>query len=139
MNVEEFRRLAEAWGGDIERWPEQTPAAARQYAVTTEGEGILREAWALDGLLVAADPVSEERAVKATFGVLQRIAAEGPSQIWIQALVPNWRVASASLACSIVIGALLAAALPYRVASHQREAAQMLSMIIDNSSASALW
>ena len=43
MTLDQFRRLAETWGGDIERWPAATRDAARQFAATLEGERVLDE------------------------------------------------------------------------------------------------
>jgi hypothetical protein len=143
MNAEEFRRLAETWGGDIERWPNDTQTAARRFALTVEGAEVLRQAQDLDGLLggVLARPnaISEDRVATATFQVIQRIAAEEPRKSWPAAYLPDWRLATASLACSVLLGAILAMSLPYGEATGQKEAAAMLSTILDGGSTVMTW
>ncbi|MBB3612612.1 hypothetical protein [Rhizobium sp. BK602] len=53
MGAEHFARLAQAYGGAIDRWPEQDRASAREFARTPEGMSVLAAAADLDRLLDA--------------------------------------------------------------------------------------
>jgi len=53
MDPNRFRDLADAYGGDLERWPAAERAAAATLAQTAEAEAILTEAAALDAALNA--------------------------------------------------------------------------------------
>ena len=75
MTLEEFRRFADTWGGDIERWPHSCRNEAKQCAATEEGGAILHEARRLDALLATAPVVTSERTSRAVFAVAQQIAA----------------------------------------------------------------
>ena len=116
MRLDQFRQLAETWGGDIDRWPADTQEAARKFAAGAEGGRILAEASDLDRLLAIAPDVDERRAERASFAVLQKLAAttEPRPLSWFRralrwpALVP-----AASLACSVGVGMWLAGAIPY--------------------------
>ena len=54
MTLEEFRRFADTWGGDIERWPHSCRNEAKQCAATEDGGAILHDARRLDALLATA-------------------------------------------------------------------------------------
>lgn len=115
MTLDQFRRLAETWGGDVERWPASTRDAARQLAATLEGERVLDEQARLDRLFAAAPEIEADRAERSGYVVLQRIAAIQPrsSQPWHRFLLSRALVPAASLACSVLVGAWLAGAAPY--------------------------
>lgn len=51
MSAERFAELAEAYGGDIGRWPQGERAAARDCARSAEAAGMLERAADLDALL----------------------------------------------------------------------------------------
>ncbi|NTF45152.1 hypothetical protein A6U86_10670 [Rhizobium sp. AC27/96] len=51
MSAERFAELADAYGGDIGRWPQPERAAAREYAENSDLDGALRRAADLDALL----------------------------------------------------------------------------------------
>ena len=135
MTREQFRQLADAWGGDVDRWPPQWQADAHAFARTAAGTDILDDQRRLDRLLAAAPPISDERSDRAAFAVLQRIAGTGRAAPWYRRVLRQAAfLPAASLACSAVIGLWLAGALPY----HQQEAASVVSMVLD-SSADPFW
>lgn len=73
MTLEEFASLAEAWGGDIARWPGDRRIAARRLLVASpEARRALAEAAALDRLLAIPDAAS---AMPADAALVDRIVA----------------------------------------------------------------
>lgn len=72
LTIERFRALADAYGGDVARWPDDCREAAFRFAATAEGAAILDGASELDAQLgtwrVPAPP----------FDLSTRIAAGGP-------------------------------------------------------------
>jgi hypothetical protein len=136
MTLDQFRKLAEIWGGDIDRWPAAMQAAARDMAVGDEAGRILAEQLRLDRLFSVAPDVSDERAGRIGFAVLQRLAMADRDPPWFRRLLrPASFVPAASLACSAMVGLWLAGELPYL---QQQEALSVVSMVFD-SSAVALW
>jgi hypothetical protein len=142
MTLEEFRRLTDAWGGDIGRWPAPRQVEARRLAATEEGVSILAHGRRLDVLLAKAPDVTPERAGRVAIAVIQRIAAEDEGGLRRMAwLLPNWRPPSwlmpaAGVACSALIGISLATTVPYRQSD---ESTAVLSAILDTSSMAASW
>ncbi|MGT2436881.1 hypothetical protein ACU4GH_14525 [Bradyrhizobium betae] len=113
MTLDQFRRLAETWGGDVERWPAATHDAARRFAATSEGERILAEQARLDRLFSAAPDIEAGRAERSSFLVLQRLAnVQQRRPLWHRFLFPRGLVPAASLACSVLVGVWLAGAIP---------------------------
>ncbi|MFJ6326003.1 MULTISPECIES: hypothetical protein [unclassified Rhizobium] len=51
MSSERFAELADAYGGDISRWPQEERAAAREYAAQNSAYDVLDHAADLDALL----------------------------------------------------------------------------------------
>ena len=137
MTREEFRRLADAWGGDVERWPALRQVEARRYAATEEGGSILAGASRLDALLATAPNVSSERAGRAALAVVQRIAAKGQGAsrqcAW---RMPNWLMPAAGVACSALLGLSLATVVPY---GQSDEPTTVLGAILDAGSMAASW
>jgi hypothetical protein len=147
MTLEEFRRLADTWGGDIERWPAPRRVEAGQCAATEEGASILAGAQRLDALLAKPSDIAPERAARAAFAVVQRIAAEGEAGSrqgashqgsshqgsWI---LSNWWMPAASVAGSALIGISLATMMPY---GGSDEPTIVLSAILDSGSMAASW
>ncbi|MGY3032197.1 hypothetical protein ACVIIV_001367 [Bradyrhizobium sp. USDA 4354] len=116
MTPDQFRQLAETWGGDVERWPAATREAARRFAASAEGAAVLDEQGRLDRLLAVAPEIETARADRSSLLVLQRLAAV-PQQhrlAWYHRLL-RWPalVPAASLACSAMVGVWLAGAMPY--------------------------
>ena len=135
MTLDQFRQLAETWGGDIDRWPTATQDAARDIAANGEGARIQKEQLRLDRLFAIAPDVSDQRAGRLGFAVLQRLAKGDRDLPWFSRL---WRPASlfpaASLAGSAMVGLWLAGALPY----HQQGTLSVVSMVFDSSTVT-LW
>ena len=116
MTPEQFRQLAETWGGDVERWPAPTREAARRIAATAEGAAVLDQQSRFDRLLAVAPEIETARADRSSFLVLQRLSAM-PQQhrpAWYRRLL-RWPelVPAASLACSAIVGVWLAGTIPY--------------------------
>ena len=64
MNIERLTRLAQAWGGDLRRWPDGEGDAARALAATDPAAGrVLDDAAALDAALDAAPRAVVSRAL----------------------------------------------------------------------------
>jgi hypothetical protein len=136
MTLDQFRKLAEIWGGNIDRWPAAMQAAARDMAVGGEAGRILAEQLRLDRLLSVAPDVSDDRAGRIGFAVLQRLAMADRHAPWFRRLLrPASYVSAAGFACSAMVGLWLAGALPYH---QQEEALSVVSMVFD-SSAVTLW
>ncbi|MDO9062595.1 MAG: hypothetical protein Q7U92_26720 [Bradyrhizobium sp.] len=136
MTLDQFRKLAEIWGGDIDRWPAAMQDAARAMAGGGETSRILAEQLRLDRLLSAAPDVTDDRAGRIGFAVLQRLATPDRDPPWFRRLLrPASFVPAASLACSAMMGLWLAGALPYH---QQDQALSVVSMVFD-SSAVTLW
>ena len=112
MTLDQFRMLAETWGGDIARWPPATREAARLVAAGEEGRRMLAaQAW-LDQALAKAPAIAPDRAARASLAVLQRLAAE-PRLPWYRRwLRPAPLVPAASLACSAALGLWLGGVMP---------------------------
>ena len=137
MTVEDFRRLAETWGGDLERWPHETQAAARNLASTPEGMAILGRARQLDALMAAPPDVPPERVRRAVHAVVLLVAAdaERASRTRWSLDFSGWFVPAVSVACSALIGISLAMALP----SGDAQEPVVLGMILDSGSIAVDW
>jgi len=83
MTLEQFRQLAETWGGDIDRWPAASQDAAREIAAGEQAGRILDEQLRLDRLFSLAPKMDEGRAGRAGFAVLQRMAG-----LWLAGALP---------------------------------------------------
>jgi hypothetical protein len=135
MTLEQFRKLAETWGGDLGRWPPAEQNAARALAETPQGTAILERARRLDALMAAPLDVSPERVRRAVHAVVLQVAAEaerGTRRRWD---FPGWFVPAMSVACSALIGISLAMALP----SGEAQEPMVLGMILDSGSMAADW
>lgn len=138
MTHEEFHRLAETWGGDIDRWPPGSHDAARRMAETREGSAIIANARALDALLAVRPKVAPERAAGVAFAVVQRIAGSDQATSGMRRWgfdVPNWLLPAASMACSVLIGISMAMLL----SPGSEPDTIILSMILDSGSMAAGW
>lgn len=133
MTLEEFRDLAETWGGDIERWPEERRAAAQDLAETAEASLILARARELDVILARRPAVSSDRAHRAAQAVTRRLAEVSVRQrpSWWDFGSARWLAPAAGLACSVLLGVSLALALPYDEPADQ---GMVLGMIMDATS-----
>jgi hypothetical protein len=136
MTLDEFRRLAETWGGDIARWPAATRRAAQAVAATEQGAAILRTASEFDALLAAPPEVAPARSGRAALAALQRIAADEARPPWYRRLLqPASLLPAGSLACSALVGLWLAVALPY----HPSQQALAAVDAVFDASAVTLW
>jgi len=137
MTLEDFRRLADTWGGDIERWPEAERAAARRLAASPQTAEFLKSAARLDALVAERPQVSRERARRAAHAVTMRVAAEGHRQDKARRRwdFSSWFVPAVSVTCSALIGISLAVAFP----SGDAQEPVVLSMILDSGSMAAGW
>jgi hypothetical protein len=110
MTPERFEALAEAWGGDVSRWPEdeREAAAAWMAAEPARAGAILARAAELDAALAAYAPM------RASLGLADRIAggAPKPRARWVGWLLPAGMGAGLAAACAagMVLGAQLSAA-----------------------------
>lgn len=109
MNAERFSALAEAYGGDLDRWPadEQRAARAHLAASPVEAERVLAEAVLFDHVLdMASDPVVS--------GVLRETVLKGApmrrdrpwrsSRAWLSGVA-----LAAACAAGVIFGAHLSA------------------------------
>ncbi len=113
MNPTRFQTLAEAFGGDIARWPEPEQPAARLFA-RSEPEtaaALLAEAASLDALLARSPNPSPSPRLRAS------VIASAPRPR-NRAAVRRW--AGASLAAASVAGVLAGLAAAPIAASHVR-------------------
>jgi hypothetical protein len=133
MTLQEFTRYAEAFGGDIARWPERVRADAMQLAASPEGASILAREGALDAVLRdSVREVGQARVDQAIHRVVTRLAAERPrprlTNTW-----SRWLLPAAGLACAVGIGALAATIGPL-ADSGAEDAPSVLTMILDMTS-----
>ena len=132
MTLEQFRQLAETWGGDIDRWPTASQDAAREMAAGEQAGRILDEQLRLDRLFSLAPKMDEGRAGRAGFAVLQRMAEADRKLRWFRrGFRPSSLLPATSLLCSALAGLWLAGALPYR--HHPPDALSVVSMVFDSS------
>jgi hypothetical protein len=133
MRLDEFRRLAEARGGDLARWPDHLREEAAAVARTREGAAILAEADAFDRLLNDAAPhVADARIERAIHGVVTRLAQPQPVRGGgLSGLFAAWLYPAAGFACAALIGALIGFADPIGIDQDDDDVRTMISMIID--------
>ncbi len=111
MTPERFAALAEAYGADINRWPDADRGAARVLAATdAESQATLRAAELLDRALLAAPTYAASR------DLFDRVVAEAPRQAkrtrmmrWLSAIGLGAALATAG-ASGIAVGAAFAPA-----------------------------
>jgi hypothetical protein len=114
MTTERFEALAEAYGGDVARWPEAEREAAAQLmaAEPVRVRGILARADDLDAALAAFS------APRAASGLVNRIVAAAPRPRspgpWARWLVPAGMGAGLAAACAagVVMGIRLSSPSP---------------------------
>lgn len=96
MDIERFKTLADAWGGDVARWPAADQAEARLLAERSEAaRAALADAARLDMLLNAAASPALSPALA------DRVAALAPRP----AAAPRWAAMAAALALTAGLGA----------------------------------
>ena len=144
MTLDEFRALADAWGGDLDRWPDRLRAAAATLAKTNEAQEILAEAQRIDALIMTAQPrSSEQRAAAAMFAVAAKIdaqrsdasrAADRGSAFGL----PWWAAAAASIAVGAMVGGWLGFEKPLHT-WRGREHQTVLTMILNEEPVDPGW
>ena len=139
MTIDEFKTLAEAWGGDIARWPPHLRAAAQALAQTPIGRTALDEAQRLDRLIAGATPeIAAERINRALFNVATAIAAadQPPPR---SRVARWWLVPAASFACAAVVGISLGIMHPLSSLRGSADAASVMSIILGDDSIETGW
>lgn len=136
MTLDEFTRLADAWGGEVERWPEATRLAAQSLASTPEGAAILKAACELDETIARLAPdIGDERVGRAMFAVINTIAAPAPAippaRRWFGSSGLAWLVPATGFACAAFLGVSLAARLPVDLTHRPADAAALMAVLID--------
>jgi hypothetical protein len=138
MTIDEFKTLAEAWGGDIARWPPHLREDAQALAQTPIGRSALDEAQRLDRLIAAATPeIGAERINRALFNVATAIAA---TDLPPRSRVARWwLVPAASFAGAAVVGISLGVMDPLSSLRHSADATSVLSIILGDDSIETSW
>lgn len=142
MTLDEFTVLTQTWGGDLSRWPPAKRAQAAALAATPPAQAILAEAARLDRRIESLAPhVSDERAARAMFAVVNAIAEAQPARrrpargrAWLAWLVPATSVAGAA-----VIGLSLATSVPVDLMRRPADAGMLMSVLIDTVSQDQDW
>jgi hypothetical protein len=134
MTINEFIRLAQIWGGDIARWPDDARAEAEILAKSAHAQAILAEARALDrGIDSLAPEISPTRVDRAIYGVVNAIAmpTRPPtrSATWLRWLVPT-----TSLACAALIGVSLAVSHPVELVRRPADPGMIFTLLLDSAS-----
>ena len=139
MTIDEFRKFAETWGGDIARWPAQLRPDAEALAGTPAATAVLEAARRLDRSIAGAAPaIDADRINRALLNVATAIAAQGqapprsPIARW-------WLLPAASFACAVVVGVSLGMSLPLSSLRRPAEPASVLSMLFDGDSIETSW
>lgn len=135
-DIEAFRRLAETWGGDLERWPQALRGWAEEMAQDADAAEILAEARRFDARMKAHPAVSEARAASVAGRVMGRVAQDriGGAGAWWSPLAraffaPNGAPSFAAYACillGVIAGAALGAAAPIGGGAGEQELAMQL-------------
>lgn len=113
MNIERFQYLAEAFGGDLSRWPaDQQNAAAALLRTSPAARRALDEALALDALLNKAtrddDPGRVDRMAAAIAAKLSDRPAPGPAPVAaLKIPAPRW---AAGFLCAMALAGVLTGA-----------------------------
>ncbi len=106
MTENEFRNLAEAWGGDLDRWPRDRQGDARRLLQRSdEARQVLADAAALDALIasvapVTLDPATLDKVMALPRGVRQERKASGGWRFDFSMVLPRF----AGLAAAAVLG-----------------------------------
>lgn len=95
MDMKRFEALADSWGGNISRWPEEVrPEAAAFLAAEPSAAACLREAAQLDAILAGEMPVAASDLLE------RRILRSFPKP----AFDADWRRPAVAAAAALVIG-----------------------------------
>jgi|OM-RGC.v1.025546906 hypothetical protein len=102
MEEARFKTLAEAYGGDIARWPDADQASARafQAAHPERAEAVLHDALVLDRALAGAGPVDTPSCLEGA--ILAQTAQE---KAGLAPAPPPWAALAAAVALTVGLGA----------------------------------
>jgi hypothetical protein len=144
MTIDEFRQLAQTWGGDIARWPSHRRTEAEAIARMPAEAAILEEERRLDRLIAASAPeIATDRIDRAVFGVALAIAADGARPPAPRLARPRlarwWLVPAAGMACAAIVGVSLGVTYPLSSLRPAAEATNVLSVILDGDSLEPNW
>jgi hypothetical protein len=109
LSLERFFALADAYGGDLSRWPEADRAMARDLATASpDAQARLAEGRALDGALDLFQAAAPSAALRL------RILAQAPKPRAISARAKlvrrlSWLGAAGALTCGVLAGATVVA------------------------------
>jgi hypothetical protein len=136
MTLDEFKALAETWGGDIARWPERTRGEAGTLAQTPVAHEVLEEARRLDRLIAGAAPdIDDDRVNRAMFHVATTLAAApvpAPARSrFTRVPLTRWLAPAASFACAAIVGASLAFVHPLTPGRPPANAGSVLTLLLD--------
>jgi hypothetical protein len=137
MTLDEFKALAEIWGGNIARWPEHLRPVAETLAGASEAAAILEDVGELDQLIAAAKPqVSTDRVDRTMFNVVTTIAGRSHRRALGGILSPHrWFIPAASIVCAAILGISLGIVKPLKTSTHRG----VLTMVLDAGSFDADW
>ena len=132
MTPDEFTRMADTWGGDIARWPEQSRDAAEHFLRThPDAASILDRAEEFDRLVAGSAPaVSETRAATVTHAVVSQLAAGAPGRA-SRPILLRWLAPAMSFACAAGLGIYLGFAYPVLSGPGNSIAGKALVMILE--------
>lgn len=102
MNLDRFKTLADSFGGDLARWPDDERAAAEAF-LTEHGQitrDILQEALRLDELLKTAEAPGPSDAL---FNAIMASAPTPAQDSWKQR--PRWAAMAAAICLTVGLGA----------------------------------
>ncbi|MBC8051402.1 MAG: hypothetical protein H7X92_14830 [Chitinophagales bacterium] len=135
MTPKEFQRLAETWGGAIDRWPTSKQEAAMRLAATPKAAALLAEVRILDALLEDTHKVAPKRLRGASYAALKRIMGQEDRRMHRAPLFDNlgWFIPAASIASAAILGVCLALVVPVWQPAPQ----SILSLIVDSGSLAA--
>jgi hypothetical protein len=138
MTLEEFRRLAAAWGGDVERWPAAARAdAARLVERSAEAAALVADAGRLDSVLVAARPSIADERTERLIGRVATAVAAASAQAPRPGLLRRWLMPATSFASAALVGIGLGFGLP--IAPAVSGAELVTTVVIEGGFVSAAW
>ena len=106
-NLEDIRRLAETWGGDPMRWPEDELNAAGELLETDAAREILRAESELDRVLACPPVIDAERGRRAAHAALVKVIEGSKRRSWLGIEFPLWFAPGATIASAAIVGVVL--------------------------------
>jgi hypothetical protein len=114
MKIERFQHLADAFGGDLSRWPQAEQSAAGALLRTdAAARRIVAEAQSLDALLArAAPPVDAPCVERTAAAIFARLDAAPPQKRAAPPAQLSLRWSAGFIAAMALVGAISGAAAP---------------------------